>query len=228
MVDRNELMLDAALEVIETMRVLKKSETDLVKEVLAGQEFKQWVHYPDGGVYDPESRSQYYFHAHDGSRDEWKDFGHFHTFIRSPQLDPAVLPVDTGTDCLPTDQVTPATHLIAISLNNFGMPVRLFTTNRWVTAETLYSAEAVIRMLDDFEIDLAKPSWPLNRWITAMLVLFRHDIEDLLRERDVRFAQLAMDDHEQNIYEDRSVAVISFRDIDLGLRLAEVSSIARL
>ena len=42
----------------------------------------------------------------------------------------------------------------------------------------------VIQMLDLFDIDHAAPSWPTNRWVGAMIRLFRPQVEWLLRERD--------------------------------------------
>lgn len=226
--DDKELLADVALEVVDCMRVLQKGGTDLVKEVLQGREFLQWEHYPEKGVYDPETHSQYYFHAHEPSREEWMDFGHFHTFLRGPGIDAALVPVDTGTSDLPAEQVAPVAHLIGISLNDRGQPVRLFTTNRWVTAETLYTADNVIKMLDQFEVDLAAPSWPLNRWLTAMIVLFRDDIEDLIRTRDVALAQWAEEHPDTNTYEDRELAVTSAKDINLEVRLAEVRGVLGL
>ncbi len=222
MEDEQEQFADAALEVVDCMRVLQKSGTDLVKEVLQGREFLQWAHYPEKGVYDPESHGQYYFHAHEPSRPEWTDFGHFHVFLRGPGINQDFVAVDTNTSDLPPEQVAPVAHLIGISLDNKGQPVRLFTTNRWVTAETLYKADDVIAMLDQFEMDMALPSWPVNRWLTAMIVLFRADIEALIHERDCVLAQWAEDHPDGNVYEDRELAATSAKDINLEARLVEV------
>jgi len=218
--------LEAALEVIECMRVLGKSGQDLVKEVLQGQDFVQWRQYPqEKGVYDAESHAQYFFHAHEASWDEWDDYGHFHTFIRLPGITSEMQAVDTNTSDLPPEQVIEATHLVGISLDNQGQPVRLFTTNRWVTAETWYGGEDVIALLDQFEIDLAKPSWPLNRWLTAMLVLYRDEIEELIRQRDVVISAWSEDHPDTNVYEDRELAVTSALVINLGAKLSAVSEI---
>ena len=67
-------------------------------------------------------------------------------------------------------------HLIAIAMDSYGYPTNLFTVNRWVTAEAWYLAEQVIQMLDHFVIDHAYPSWLVNRWISAMFVLYRPHI----------------------------------------------------
>ena len=57
-----------------------------------------------------------------------------------------------------------------------GLPIRLFSANRWVTGEAWYRADDVCKLLDLFEIDHAQPSWPVNRWITAVLRLFHPQV----------------------------------------------------
>jgi len=39
-----------------------------------------------------------------------------------------------------------------------GRPIRLFTTNRWVTGDVWYPASAVIAMLERFEVEVVRPS----------------------------------------------------------------------
>jgi hypothetical protein len=55
-----------------------------------------------------------------------------------------------------------------------------------------------------------KPSWPVNRWLTQMLVLFRPQIEALLQERDACVLAWQREHPEvENIYEDRRLEVTS-------------------
>ena len=89
----------------------------------------------------------------------------------------------------PGDANDALSHLVAISMDKYGLPIKLFTTNRWVTGETWYRAPDVVAMLDRFEMDLAQPSWPVNRWLTAMVRLFRPQIASLLDERDRTLAE---------------------------------------
>ena len=91
-----------------------------------------------------------------------------------------------------------------------GWPLGLFTTNRWVTAETWYAAHDVAALLDRFDLKLNKPGWPVNRWLTAMLRLFRPQIEDLLQQRDERVRAWQREHPEvENVYEDRRLEVTS-------------------
>jgi hypothetical protein len=101
-------------------------------------------------------------------------------------------------------------HLIAISMDRPGWPSGLFTTNRWVTVETWYAAHDVSAMLDRLDVRMGKPSWPVNRWLTQILVLFRPQIEALLQERDARVLAWQREHPEvENIYEDRRLEVTS-------------------
>lgn len=217
-----ERVAEAAVEVVNCIRVLEKSGSNLVAEAFDGPEFIEYDHYPPNDVYDPDSHAQYYFHAHPQTRGTWNDYGHFHAFLRASGMPPGMHPVpqsaqDTGS---PGDHAL--CHLIAISMNRDGRPVRLFTTNRWVTAETWYRADDVVAMLDRFVIDLSRPSWPLNRWISAMLVLFRSDIEHLICERDKVVSQWCEEHPDIDPFEDRELEVTSGIDIDLDNRLAQI------
>ncbi|WP_410328127.1 DUF6969 family protein [Marinobacter sp.] len=69
-------------------------------------------------------------------------------------------------------------------MDAWGYPTDLFTVNRWVTDESWLPASTTATVLDQFTIDHAYPSWPLNRWLTAMVRGFRPQIEALLRHRD--------------------------------------------
>ncbi len=200
--------LAAGEEVRECTRVLAKSGDNIVGELLRGEgSFFEWDHYPRGDVYDPVTHAQYYYHAHPES-EERGEHGHFHTFLRSGGMPTGVRPAASqhlkapaGDDAL--------SHLIAISMDHYGSPVALFTTNRWVTGEVWYDAEDVIAMLDRFAIDLARPSWPVNRWITAMLILFRPQIETLVRARDKRVAAWAREHAGVNPYDDQGLEITS-------------------
>ena len=48
------------------------------------------------------------------------------------------------------------THVVAISMDSKGRPLRLFTTNRWVTGETWYRADDVCKVIGRFVIDHAR------------------------------------------------------------------------
>ena len=116
-------------------------------------------------------------------------------------------------------------HLVAISMNERGLPIRLFTTNRWVTGETWYAAADVVRLLDRFTIDLARPSWALNRWIGAMFVLFQPQMAELLRARDNAIMVWRRRHRGRvHVFEDRRLEVTSSLDIDLEEQVRRVDA----
>lgn len=215
-----ELMADAGARVLECYRVLGKVGMNIVGEVLREQgEFIEMEHYPKDDVFDSDTHSQYYYHAH---RSEAGEHGHFHTFLRQPGMPEGIEPVPYNGD-EPWPQGTDAlSHLIGISMDAYGFPVGLFATNRWVTAEAWYKAADVIKMLDRFNIDHAWPSWPVNIWIASMLVLFRPQIEVLLYQRD-QVVWDWIDAHPGiDVFEDRSLDLTGYTPVNVERQIKAV------
>ncbi len=219
---RLERMVAAGAEVLECYRVLSKSGDNPIRELLRGQgRFVEWRHYPKDDVYDHETGAQYYYHAHPIA-ERGGEHGHVHTFLRPhgmpARCKPAPLP-----DYKPSSDPNEAlAHLIAVSVDRRGIPVMLFTTNRWVTGETWYGARDVIAMLDRFEVDLARPSWPANRWITALLRLFRPQIESLVRGRDVSIKAWTRANPGKNAYEARALEVMTRATVSIDAQMENV------
>ncbi len=223
--ERLEDMAAAATEIRECYRLLAKTQLNVVAEVLKGQgEFYEWDHYPKGDVYDPDTHAQYYYHAHaSGARDG--EHGHFHTFLRPKGMPGDVAPAPL-LDYEPPQEANDAlSHLVAISMDSFGRPIRLFTTNRWVTGEVWYPAQDVIRMLDCFDMDLAYPSLAVNLWLNAMVRLFRPEIEMLLRERDLVVSRWQADHDSVNAYEDRELEITSTLDVSVDGQIQRIANL---
>ncbi len=221
-------MAAAGARVRECHRVLAKSDANVVGEVLKDQgEFFQWDHYPKGDVYDWDSHAQYYYHAHppENRGDDFAaEHGHFHTFLRRRGMPDHIAPAPL-VDHRPPDNVNDTlTHFVGISMDRAGTPIRLFTTNRWVTGETWFAADDVVAMLPRFEIDQALPSWPVNVWVTNLLRLFQPDIERLLDRRDEVVAAWASRRPGTNVYEDRTLELTSVMDISVTERIAALDA----
>jgi len=213
-----ESMLRAGQQILECYRVLRKSGDNIVGEILRGNEpFVELDHYPPGDIYDPDSHSQYYYHAHRSG-----EHGHFHTFLREAGIPDGLQPVDQSHMDYMEQREDTISHLIAISMDTAGYPISLFTTNRWVTAENWYSADDVISMLDQFEVDLVPPSWPVNIWLTAMVKLFRPQIISLIRERDKGINTWGVENMGKDIFEDRGLEIISETDISVETQIAAI------
>lgn len=218
---KNELenMAEAGQQVINCYRVLTKSSDNIVGEILRGQgTFFEMEHYPPGDIFDPESDSQYYYHAHRAG-----EHGHFHTFIRSDGIPDTIRPIsDQSHQDFMDEREDDITHLIAISMDAKGFPINLFTTNRWVTAENWYNAEDVISLIDRFEIDLVPPSWPVNIWMTNLIRLYKPMIVQLIMERDQTIKEWQAKYPDRDVFEDRELEVTSEITISVEEHLSNV------
>ncbi|NQW01909.1 MAG: hypothetical protein HQ483_19545 [Rhodospirillales bacterium] len=223
-----DALMDAGTHILECYRVLQKSSANVVGEVLKGQgDFFEWDHYPTGDVYDHETHSQYYYHAHPPEKraNKWgAEHGHFHTFLRPRGMPDGIAPAPLDDFRAPDDPNDALTHFIGISMNQAGYPIRLFTTNRWVTGEVWYTAQTVTSLLDRFEIDLSYPSWPVNIWLTHMLRLYRFEIIELLAGRDAMVKKWQASHPGVNAYEDRNLEITSILEISVEDKIKAVES----
>jgi hypothetical protein len=218
--ERLEKMTAAGNEVLECHRVLAKSDSNVVAEVLPTDEtFYEYDHCPAGDVYDKESHSQYYYHSHREG-----EHGHFHTFQREWGMPPGVQPIPQSETDGMREHGDKLSHLVAISMDQAGFPIGLFTTNRWVTAEYWYPEADVAAMLDSFIIDYTWPSWPTNRWVSAMLQLFHPQIVILLRQRDAKVACWAEQHPDEEVLEDRALDLTSYIGISIDTQIEQIQA----
>lgn len=229
--------LAAAAAIRECRQVLAASGSTILRQTVGSGGIAEWRHYPDGEAYDPGSHAQYFFHRHAGGHSradeleaEVGEAGHFHLFLRPEGMprgiSPLLLPELAVANAPAAPQAAPlkrsardeVCHLVAIAVDQAGEPVRLFTTNRWVTGETWYSASDVIRMLDRFQLDRDASCAVLDRWLGAVVQLFRPEIAVLLRQRDEAITGWRRR-RRSNAFEDTRLEITSSFDIDLDARL---------
>lgn len=211
-------MAVAGAEVTECHRVLSKTGDNIVREVLPDDgTFVEFNHCPAGDVYDHETHAQFYYHAHRSG-----EHGHFHTFLREKGMPADCAPAEQSDAAYMKERPDKLSHLIAISMDRRGFPIALFTTNRWVTAENWYAARDVCAMLDYFEIGHAQPSWATNRWITAMLRLFRPQIVGLLHARDAAMEAWRKEHGDKDVFEDRELDLPSQTEISVEAQIGAV------
>ena len=229
----------AAATIRECRHVLAASGSTIAREAIGRSgEVADWRHYPDSDVYDPLSHAQYFYHRHAPAeramREEPAEHGHFHLFLRAEGMPRGVMPLllpEAAIANLPTPpQAAPSkrgardevSHLVAIAIDGGGEAVRLFTTNRWVTGETWYRAEDVIRMLDRFSLNTAEPAGVVNRWLAALVRLYQPEIAMLLRKRDEAVMDPRRRRRKVDVFEDPNLEITSSLTIDLEARLAAV------
>lgn len=140
----------------------------LVRAFTAGRTPEQQQHYPPGDLIDAVSGTQCYYHCHRGDGEH----GHLHLFRRSR----AGLAL---------------THLIGISLDGRGLPLALFSVNRWVTHDRWLPAAPTLRLLEGVSLTAAGCDPHLSGWLIHFLRFYRPTLEIVLRQRDHRLARAA-------------------------------------
>lgn len=215
-------MLAAAREISQCYRVLTKAGLNVVGEVLrGGGDFIELEHYPRDDVFDEDTQSQYYYHAHRPD-----EHGHFHTFLRAGSIPNERQPLIAMKSQVPWPEGTDAiTHLVGISMDDWGYPIGLFAANRWVTDETWYAADTIIDMLPQFLVDHAWPSWPVNRWITAMIRLFRPHVTSLLIHRDQVIEAWKQTHPDADVLEDRELDITGYMPISVSAWCAALTAV---
>jgi len=214
----------------------------ILAAAIKGEAVEPWRHYPEGDVFDAATHAQYFYHLHPPGERGASEHGHFHTFLRARGMPPGVRPLVmpelaiAGSPAAPAlvpsapqahEDGDPWCHLVAISMNAAGRAIRLFTTNRWVTGETWYRAADVAAMLDRFSLGTA-PSSPLDRWVTAMLGLYRPEIAALVAARDEPVMGWRRRRRGKvHVFEDHRLEVTSALDIDVGAQRSAIEAALR-
>lgn len=199
----------AAQEIATIQSRYASNGLSLCNVALCGSEqFKEWEHYPKNDLIDGQSGYEFYYHAHSSNEMPDGEHGHFHLFKRDDQV------------------AKRFHHLIAISLDQKGLPVRIFTTNQWVTGEHWLSADQTIALLRDFDMAVIGRMAPLSRWVSAFTKLFYSEMKELIIQRDEVMSDLSrMLGNSEAAYSARVHHVLTEKKIDLLNRLSEHLSI---
>lgn len=152
--------------------------------------FVEWAHYPQPDALDPDSGWKFYYHAHAAGQRPRDEHGHFHVF----------LPAGEGL----------FSHWIGLTLDRRGLPLRLFTTNRWVTDEQWRDASRLAGRRP--RLRGAQPR-EVGAWLEDLLCLYADEVRQLQRERDLRMRLRGSDG------DDRRLRIPSQRRVDLLRRL---------
>lgn len=192
---RNAERVRFAQEAVYCERILAKSGDNIVTATLAHiNEPTFWTHYPVGDVFDPETGAHWYYHSHapdptaagaqpDSTPVETKsdidpadnatrarihnaEHGHFHCFVR------------------PQSKAGPIHHLVALSVDAHGTLQSLFTVGQHVVNDDPLSVDERIQLLDKFDVQLSRPNYLVNRWVTAIIGLYQDEITRLIQDGD--------------------------------------------
>lgn len=191
----------------------------LLQSWIGGREVIEFEHYPPDDVVDLRRGSQFFYHSH---RDGDREHGHLHLFwhatasgrrryVRSER---------------PRWTRTQPTHLFAISLDPRGLPVGLFTVNRWVTDGHWFDAPTTMTFVNRFALSDLESHEESCRWLTGFVRLYRPLIASLLVKRSERLARRS---DLSDALRDHRLEVLSLQSIDWAADLdaLEVEAVRR-
>ena len=183
------------------MRYAETGRTLNEAALCGAKDFIEWQHYPMNDLVDEHSGYEFYYHAHSADEMPNGEHGHFHVIKRNTQS---------------------FHHLIGISLDQKGLPVRLFTTNQWVTGEEMVDSGTAINLIKEFELTAKGRMAPVSKWINALIQLFTVEIESLLLERDQKIALLVAEQGDRElVLNAKELHVLTECKIDLMGRLSD-------
>jgi hypothetical protein len=171
----------------------------LASAALAGaRSFVRWSHYPQSDVDDAAHGSRFFYHAHEPHEMLAQEHGHFHVFAR------------VTNRAMPHTRVGHA-HLVGISIDPQGTPLRLFTTNQWVTGEDWFDAVDMANAVQRFRAETPGRLAPVARWLTGMVQCYASDIVRLLAQRDEQLQLHAQRTHQDvsQARDDRALHILS-------------------
>lgn len=165
-------------------------------------------HYPPGGVVDTRRGAEYFYHCH---RADAPEHGHLHLFGHATRSGRR-----RDSRRRPWRRAAPS-HLIAIGLDARGLPVSLFTVNRWVTGGHWFDAATTLALVDRFlpeaGADPGDGADDASVWLRSFVRLYRPLIARVLRARDRRLAR-AGGGHAEAALDDRAIEVASSVRLD--------------
>lgn len=192
------------LSSVEAFASATAASGSLLQSWVRGAQVVEYEHHPPADVIDLRSGAQFYYHAHRNHGDE---HGHLHVFWHATASGRRRRPTQGRT----VWKRTAPTHLLAIALDARGLPVKLFTTNQWVTDGHWFDAARTLACLDRCTPGPVAGHEHSCTWLTHFLAFYRPLIAELLARRDARLQGHGTLDEALN---NRRLDVLSQRRID--------------
>lgn len=180
----------------------------LMRRVVADDaNFRVWDHYPEDDAVDRAHGTRWFYHAHVPKPSWPHEHGHFHLFLERRHF---AARRAIAAPSAPDQNKPELVHVIALSIDQHGLPIRLFTTNRWATDEWLYPAGEILDRLPAFDLSAASGDPLVGEWLTAAVAAYRPEISLALRSRDRAIAGRTAE-----FFESRYHEMLSCVEIDL-------------
>lgn len=177
-----------------------KAHGSLIQSWVRGAEVNELTHYPEGDVVDRRHGAQLYYHCH---RAAGTQHGHVHLFAHVTRSG-ARRYLGAKTAGTADWTRTAPSHLLAIGLDSRGLPVALFTVNRWVTDGHWFDANLTLSLLRRFVMHAVPRHRHACDWVSGFVRFYEPLIAKLLAARDRRLKragpmQRALDDRRLEI-----------------------------
>jgi hypothetical protein len=147
-----------------------------------GEPAVKWEHYPPRDVVNGQWQARWYYHSHRDEIGTGPEHGHFHCFLGRGAFSSRTRPLISPP--LRRRPRPSAVHIASLSIGFDGLPLAWTATNRWVTDEWMYPADAIIAKLPRISFVGNNGDPMVNQWLTAMLRASRGPVTRLLAERD--------------------------------------------
>jgi hypothetical protein len=189
-----------ALELLNLLEDLERRGTSVIDLITEGQPVEPWRLYPgEDGIFDRQTHCQFYYHSHGSDHEA----GHLHT-VR-----------------LFADHTA---HLVAISMSRAAWPQALFTLNLWAIGDQYESAANLRRYAGGFQLRERVGPSPLVRFVNLVFRAFGPEIARLQEEKIATLAAHRAAHPDRDVFEDRSLEILSRADIDVRARGRGVGS----
>jgi hypothetical protein len=156
-----------------------KQHGSLIQSWVRGAAVTALDHYPKGDVIDRRHASQMFYHCH---RQGDVEHGHVHLFCHATRSGRRLYLSQQSSRALPS-------HLLALGLDARGLPISLFTVNRWVTDGHWFDAQTTLKLLQRFKMQGVKNHARSCDWASNFVRMYEPLIEKLLHKRDQRLAR---------------------------------------
>lgn len=195
-------MSEAAESLLHCLLEMGEQGSNPVLEVIEHQAtIQQEIKYPAEHLQFKGTGWRAYYHTHANNPDInhlfEKEHGHFHIFVSD-------------------EDSQNWSHLVALSMDEYGQPLRWFMLNHWVTGETWCDAGVFNKILD--QIPYREQETLVEVWLLALVSLYQSEIKDLLQERD----QAPGINSNEALRQDRTLYLLAEKNIDIKQKLESI------
>lgn len=148
----------------------------LIQSWVGGAPVEAFDHYPPPDVIDRQHGYQFFYHCH---RSNGLEHGHVHLFAHATKSGRKRY---KGKDDVWARSAP--THLIAIGLDAKGLPISIFTVNRWVTDGHWLSSASILKWLGNLNMQSANGHTASCEWLAGFVKMYLPVISRLLSQRD--------------------------------------------